>query len=174
MPHHGEAEGVGLVAAYSRLIDSIFHPLTANLSFHDFAYLNPVQIPFDLTVDRIGWANAGVSAGNVRAGLYRDNGDTPVGGALVFETGAVAMGLVSQKQDVIIPDTVLTRGLYWFIFQNDNDTARFIYIHSPLSIGGFLQSYRYDHAFAPFTDPCPASVVRMRPPWMYLRVASIP
>jgi hypothetical protein len=107
-------------------------------------------------------------AGNIRLGLYRDNGDTPAGGALVVETASVA--LANFKNEVVIADTVLEPGLYWFALQNDDATPVFITSDQTESLGGTLQCYVFAQGYGAFTDPCPAVAFEMYTPLGFVRV----
>ncbi|GAJ06618.1 unnamed protein product, partial [marine sediment metagenome] len=76
-------------------------------------YTVPFKVEFTVTLDRIGWIQ-GTLAGNCRGGIYRDNGDTPVGGALIVDSGLLAVPAGAQrKKEIPIVSTRLTPGLYW-------------------------------------------------------------
>lgn len=160
---------------YLRRINAVFFQRIGNFTpVVNRVQLNPVQIPVQLTLDRIAviWAVAGT--GNIRVGLYRDVGDTPLGGELIVDSGAVAKALVTGAQEVTIVDTILMPGLYWIAFQAsiaDGTSRREI---NPDTTRGTLQAYYYNPVGFAFTDPCPALTVETDPIVNYVRVKSIP
>ena len=176
MPHHGEGVDVAGVVHYARYLWDLFivRGWAAMASPANWASIVPFQAEYAVTIDRIFHHNDTVSAGNFRAGIYADNGDTPVGGALLAESAAVATTGVNQKQEVPIPPLSLPAGLYWLAHQKDDDADR-LYIHPQAeSAGGTLIGRAYALAFGPFTNPCPAAPITNSPTQLGVRVASVP
>lgn len=125
--------------------------LTANT-----VYIVPMEVPYRCVVDRIVVAYYGPVAGNIRACIYRDNGETPVGGALIVESASVAKTGTVRKQEITIADTLLRPGLYWLAINTDESTTNIIHIW-PWNLGGTLICYTYALAYGAFTNPCPAA-----------------
>jgi hypothetical protein len=136
----------------------------------------PIQISVTLTIDRIAVIWGGTTAGNARIALYRDNGDTPVGGALVVQSASIAKAGTTRKQEFTIAATQLTPGLYWIAIQSDENTSKFERIDLAYEAGGTLTGYYYTlGGYGVFTNPCPASAATAAIcPGGYVRVASIP
>lgn len=119
-------------------------------------YMTPIQIPWTMTVDRVFvWYTTPV-AGNMRAGIYADNGGTPVGGALQVESASIVKSGTWRQQEFTIVATQLTPGLYWLPVVSDEATTK-AYPSGLEAIGGTLLDYFYDFAYGPLTNPCPAS-----------------
>jgi len=68
------------------------------------------------------------TAGNVRAGLYRDNGNC-YPGALIFDTGSIdtSTGSTSVSRDTTITSAlqILQPGLYWLAWETDSATGQY-------------------------------------------------
>lgn len=118
-------------------------------------YLIPVEVERKMTIDRICVPLSFPAAGNIRVGVYADNGDTPVGAALIVESASVAK--TQNRQEVVIADTTLEAGLYWFGVQSDEGTTVLISESDSFAIGGTLQGHFYDRVggYGAFTTPCP-------------------
>jgi len=114
-----------------------------------------------------------VGAGNVRMGIYADNGNTPDGGALLSETAAgapVAMG----KFEIALPANLqLQRGLYWLVINNNNAALELCQAVAPQQSGGTLFGRRAATAFGAMPNPCPASAANVAAV-MYCMVVSVP
>lgn len=166
------------VENYLRHIHDIFFwDAGQNMTFVNIGrvFLVPIQVPFTLTIDTLGTIarNTGF---NIRMAIYDDNGDTPVGGALLGETGIINVA-ATGKVEGAITSVQLTPGLYWLAIQGD-DTLGQIYRHATDAYqGGTLLAYRFENAggFAAFEDPCPATATDTTGPGtMYALVASVP
>ena len=116
--------------------------------------LTPIQIPYDMTVDRIVYCTT--VAGNVRVGIYADNGNQPDGGALLVES--VSLPATANKSEYTIANTALTKGLYWLALNNDAAGLNFNTPFSRIAPGGTLFHRSYNLVYAAFTNPCPATV----------------
>lgn len=138
-------------------------------------YLHPINIPFTCTVDRIIYWIATPSAGNVRAGIYPDNGDTPAGSSPLVQSASVAKPAAYNQHAVTIADTQLTPGLHWLALHGDElTTVLYMDNVAPLP-GGPMIGYYFDQAYGVLPDPCPAVTrVPTALPFMYVRVASVP
>lgn len=137
-------------------------------------YLMPIEIPFRCTVNRICVFYTTPVAGNIRAGIYNDNGNTPAGGTLIVESASIAKSGTNRMQEVTIASTQLAAGLYWIAVQSDEATTITIGDNYRFSIAGTIQTYYYDlGGYGAFTTPCPA-VTQSAAPANWLRVASIP
>jgi len=129
-------------------------------------YAVPIQIISRIHISRIGWGVSGVQVGNLRAGIYRDNGDTPVGGALLAEAGPVACGAVWQRQEVAI-DVILDPGLYWGVIISDN-APQLLGNSVVCATGGTLQTGWVAQAFGALPNPYPAGFNVSQAPFIYL------
>ena len=120
-------------------------------------YLGCIQVPFNVTIDGLFYVVGTAQNGNIRMGLFRDNGDDPSGGALVVESASVAQGAVNEQQMVTVADTVLTPGRYWVAVQTDDISATFLrYFDNSVSTA---RRYARGGAYGPFENPCPAAVL---------------
>ena len=120
-------------------------------------YLNPIEVPYRIEIDRLGYQVGLTSAGNIRMGLYRQGtvADTPDGGALVVESASEAQVAGNRIQSVIVPDTVLIPGLYYLAWQGDDATATF---YAWRDNGGLWPTCSTrGGGYGAFTDPCPAT-----------------
>jgi len=178
MPHHGEAVGGGGGGAthyfrYIHLLQSK-HAAGNNNVTAARVYLQMIQIPVEMTIDRIAHCVV-VQNGNIIRGIYEDNGLTPAGGALVVESASVALGAAGWDE-ITVADTTLAEGLYWLALESDDATANLRRVDS-LSVPTISGHYFYNRAlgYGPLTDPCPAILGPDAYCWMgYLRVASVP
>ncbi len=145
-------------------------------------FLTEIQIPFTLTIDLLGYVTGTAVAGNVRVGLYERGAvgwpDLPDGGDLVVETGSFAQGVGTRMPSFgAIADTQLTPGSYYLGVQGDDIAGAYYSVNSRLraheTLGNAQVGFRYDHGYGVFTDPCPVTTDDY-PPFVYLRVASIP
>jgi len=158
-----------------------FKPVFKGLSYDYFTmvanrvYLMPIQVPIRLSVDRIIVFYRGTVAGNIRAGIYEDNGETPQGAALIVESASVAKSGTWRKQEITITETELHPGLYWVAVQSDESTTIMQSEERCFVRGGSLRSYYYDlGSYGPFTDPCPTvSEPAGENPAIMLRVSSV-
>lgn len=144
--------------------------------------MGPLVVPFQCTIDRLAYLVGGVSAGNVRIGLYRLGAlgfpDLPDGGAVVVETGVLAQPGATRMHFATIPNMVLVPGIYFGAVQGDDITGTFrglntVYQWHHNVAGVVLPGRRYDHAFGPLTDPCPVTVGAYLP-YFAIRIARVP
>jgi len=173
---HRHPSGINEHVLYRRLLRpvydySVYNDLTVATAR---VYLIPLEVPVTLTTDAIWVAYLDPSVGNCRAAIYADNGETPVGGALIVESASVAKGGIWSSQDITIADIELNPGLYWLAYQSDENTT-IVYGHNTAMINNLrISSYRYDlGAYGAFTDPCPAVTVEHATPYLRLWVKSI-
>lgn len=116
---------------------------------------SPVQIVFRVVVDEIIFHVTGTAAGNVIVGIYKDNGDTPIGGKLLVQSASTSIaGLSTRVNAIAITPTVLDAGLYWIALANDTNITSVI-----LSIATTaIQTFNKAIAYAALADPCPAGL----------------
>lgn len=141
-------------------------------------YLQPIQILFTLTIDQICYVKDNVIAGNVRAGLYESAVDLPDTGALLADTGSVAMSALGDRRQHIdlLADLQLYPALYYIALEFSDVTARAStasYFATRGDVPPELRSYDLG-AFLALTNPCPVTVQRVPGPITFVRVASIP
>ena len=129
-------------------------------------YAIPIQVFRRFAVSKLGWVIS-VQAGNIRTGIYRDNGDTPVGGALLIDNGGVACGLGNRKQEVDCV-LILEPGLYWLAMVCD--AAPTLIASQGIGVlGGTLLKGRVAFAYAALPNPFPAGFVAdLDTPYQYL------
>lgn len=119
-------------------------------------YLCPVDVPWRVEIDAIGYYVGDTAAGNVRIGLYKEGAeDTPEGGDLVCESGSEAQPTAYCFHLLTVPDTILNPGRYWVALQGDDTTGTFMRAVRLLLNTAWL-SRSYDHTYGPFEDPCPS------------------
>lgn len=135
--------------------------------------LAPIDIPWDMTIDRLIFFSSAVSAGNIRLGLYEEGGiaDDPAGGALVVETAAVASAGINVIQQITIPNTALTRGQYYLAFQGDNTGLRVLATWDNTSALSYTAVN--PAGWAAFPNPCPATAGYSRIHLAGIRVVSV-
>lgn len=142
----------------------------------DTIMLMPLQVPYTITVDRIGLIPR-VQNGNIEVGIYADNGDTPVGGARLVTSGIVACPAAGQKQEITIADYELTAELYWLALWRSSATVVFAMSGAALA-ASFLGGTLYTHAIwaggGGLPDTCPATEDTGASDAMYVRVKSVP
>jgi len=119
-------------------------------------YLNPVVIPRALVVDQIVPTWSGVAAGNVRVGLFKDNGNTPVGGALIVESASTAKSGTNRKQEISIAETILTKSIVWVFVYSDEATTQVVCGSKLASLEGTLQPCYFNQAYGALPAVCPA------------------
>lgn len=140
-------------------------------------YIRPFQLEYPMTLDRIGMRH-GTANGNFRAAIYADNGDTPVGGALLVESASIAVAW--GVQEIPIGPISLPAGLYWRPVMYDDATDAVLRCSTTTLIDQFgtlgMHEYlRGGGVYGAFVDPCPATVIEDTHPFVgYLRVASVP
>lgn len=138
-------------------------------------YLTPIQVPVRMTVEAIAAAMVGTSAGNRIAGIYKDNGNTPVGGALVVESASDAKVGTYQRDEISIADTQVEPGIYWLAYESDEATSILMSDAAGFTVGGTLQNCYYDRGggYGALTNPCPAITNTSLCPVLFLRVDSV-
>ena len=166
MPHFGELQPCYRRWLHTPVIATVFGSTAFGAAGRVF--LGQLIVPNTLEIDRIGYQVGTVSAGNIRLGLYREGPtpERPDGGALVVETGSVAQIAVTSLQLIAIPPTLLRRGRYWTAVQGDDVLGTYYMQRDDAGVIGPF----YDHAYGPFTDPCPVTAAWLRPAHMTVRV----
>jgi len=161
---------------YARLIWNTFArgDPTAENRLAQFLLVTPIEIPFKCIIDHIGWIN-GTAAGSVKAVIYRDNGDTSEGGALVVQSGATACAGNGQKQEAVIAETLLVAGLYWIgiLVQGAVNADMYGNAANEHDLGGTLQGEHDDVNSDTVPDPAPTPDSNSRSPYMYVRVKEV-
>lgn len=139
-------------------------------------YLVPYQARVTQTVEAIGWCSGAVAAGNYITGIYEDNGDTPVGGAVIVESPSAAVPGANQLVESTILATQIDPALYWLAVEFDDNTNTARRIDGSVKQGGTLETHFYLRAmgYGALTDPCPATTTQQHNPWQYLLIASVP
>lgn len=160
---------------YTRMIWDIFNPAadrTITLGDGDL-HLTPVQIEFLCTVEAIGFITENPVSPFVRMGIYYDNGDTPVGGALIVQGGPLAP-VVNQKNEVVVAATQLVPGLYWIAFISDGDCDVMSPTWQGLGGGTIVAYWSDNYGYGALPDPCPAADLRSNQTCTYLLVSGVP
>lgn len=137
------------------------------------AWMNLIEVPWKVLVDRLIYQVGAVSAGNVRAGLYREGPtiDIPDGGSLVVESGSEAQGAISVVQALTIPETILTPGRYYLGVMGDDVTGQIRTTYGSAYSGvAYPRYYNRVAGYGSFTNPCPVTTSHGHPPWVALRV----
>lgn len=167
--HHGH------YARYLTDVLSGFGATVIAVKWVGHVYLSPLQVPFAVTIDRLGYVANDVGVGdNVRMGIYADNGDTPAGGVLLAETASVAS--VYGKNELTISSLALQARLYWLAYQNQNGN---VWVYSAGLAAGWVGTLNWKHydgffPYGPFANPCPAAPTHQNGVTMFVRVASTP
>jgi len=139
-------------------------------------YLIPIDIPVRLTIDKIGWVNSTVTTGNLKVGIYPDNGDTPDGSALTVVSASIAAAGNTQKQEGTIADTQLTPGLYWLaLLPLAGANFSLKGGEQPTEDGGTIQPKSKAIASDTMPATCPTGLSDgYGKPLMFIRVKSVP
>lgn len=148
----------------------------------DRCFLAPFHVKRTLTLDRMAYTRgAGALAGGeqIRLGIYEDNGDTPTGGNLLRETGAVACVAPPQDtQEIPLTSTIqLQPDLYWAALIYDMATANLLshYRDPYWAVNSVIEPCYYDAGAFAFTDPCPAiTLAGFQLHVVFMRVSSMP
>jgi len=188
---HNHAAGLGFSLHhehYLRLLHSVYaNPQAGRAAVVGRVYLIPVQVPFRLTVDRLGivWEAIAID-GNIILGIYADNGDTPVGGAVIAETASTpnsgSAGGGYTTQEIAITDLQLEPDLYWFasehsVINNYYGIGGSAALAGTLVGGnGTLAGYYYNRGggYGALTNPCPAVTIFKDVAYQFARVKSVP
>jgi len=138
--------------------------------------LLPFQAYRTITVSGMALAIlGGAPAGNVRMGIYRDNGDQPDGGVLLGETGVGAPAAVGKFELALNAPVQLQQGLYWMavLFSAVGLQCQ---AHSQREgRGGTLYARMVAHGFGALPNPCPVTAVwTVNETFTYLLVTSVP
>jgi hypothetical protein len=157
-------------------------PVAANVAFSVIGrvWMHPIIVPWNLTVDRLAYIIGAAANGNVRIGIYRYGSygypDLPDGGPLSVESASVAQGGLGTNRVhwIDIVPTVLNPSLYFIGVQGDNVAGTMFiadYSYNWIdNIAGYVRPGRYyDHAYGPFTNPCPVTTEEAGP-IVYMRV----
>lgn len=125
-------------------------------------YIMPIHIPRDMTIDEIQiFLETGSSGKSCRIGLYKDNGGTPNGGALLYDSGNISVATAGAL--VVNPTPIaLTKGIVWAAVASEDTVQAFSAdtgTYMPLKSTGSHPMFggcRYDlGTFGALTDPCP-------------------
>lgn len=81
----------------------------------------PIEIPYRVTVDRIGIINGNPGPGNRRLAIYTSTGEQP--DDLIVESASEASNGANQKQQNTIADTTLNPGYNFLAFNNDTNNV---------------------------------------------------
>lgn len=152
---------------------SIFHAENALNGVAGAIRFTPLQLYTTMTISKIG-CTVTVFAGNVRFGIYADNGDVPDGGALLSETASVAPA-ANAKFEIALPANLqLIGGLYWLAVQASN-AALALRTNGATGPNGTLSDHTVLSAYGAFPDPAPVTTIPLGGlPTLYVMVASIP
>ncbi len=114
----------------------------------------PLDVPWPVIIDRIGYVIGATATGDVRLAIYREGPalNTPEGGALVVESAAVAQPGTNRLQVLEVEETLLTPGRYWIAMQTDGSGGTYINYNAVSGWGGYY--YIRPAGFGAFDDPC--------------------
>jgi hypothetical protein len=108
-------------ASYSRYIKTLwgqynsFQTLPANLIQY-----SPIEIPYTLTIDRIGVVHGGTAGGNFYVAIYDSLNEAPVN-RLAVSASTPCNAANTKQQVAIVPATLrLIPGLYYLALEADN------------------------------------------------------
>jgi hypothetical protein len=88
-------------------------------------YYSPIEIPFTLTIDRLGCTHGGVAAGNFYLALYDSLNEAPVNRIGVSASTLSAGTQQKQQVPLTVGNLQLTPGLYFLALESDNNTDTF-------------------------------------------------
>lgn len=123
-------------------------------------HFSPVWVPKRCVLDKIMINIAVASAGkNCRLALNADNGKSPYGGALLFDSGDISVGTIGPKS-ATLPDIQVNRGIVWVAIATEDATQAFA--RGPAGVDISALSYPMLNgcyytlgAWGPLTNPCP-------------------
>lgn len=164
---------IGSVAFYARWFGTLRAPFAGGSYAGGAAgrtYLGPIEIPWPIIIDRIGYQVGSTSAGNVVLGLYRegDTADSAEGGALVVETSSAAQPAASNFHVVTVSDTLLVPGLYFAVIEFSDATGTFQRNYDAAQT--YYRYYNRVGGYGALTDPCPSLTTFSVGPRMFVRV----
>jgi len=144
-------------------------------------YLHPIYFPAPMTISRMT-CNINVAGGVgtfLRLGLYADNGGTPVGGALLYDSGNIDANVTGPINALIAPALARPKGVStWAAFITDSALLKIVICPNYtgfIEIGAeMMNSCTYAQAFGAFTNPCPAvGAAQWARFWGFVRVDSV-
>jgi len=143
---------------YARFIHTLW--MCSNIYFPAINTLSlvPIQIPFRLTINRLGTV-VNTNAGNLRMGIYTDNGGLPDGGALLTECGPAAVANIGKFEIALPAPYQLQRGLYWIAQVNDDAAYRLLGSDLYQQQNGTINGRSVAHPFGALPNPCPVTAV---------------
>ena len=149
-------------------------PSTVQAGTADRVSIQPIYIPRKTTINAVGFrqGGAGAAATDFRLGIYADNGNTPVGGALLFDSGEVAAdGANGPKEKAISPAIEALPGYVWAALLTEDTLFDFIRSGAnSLILSTEFQGVFYTlGAFGALTDPCPSITETTAAPFFYIR-----
>jgi len=148
------------------MIESALQTTTATVTtVANRLYAIPIIIRARMNITQLGW-RVGAAVGNVRSGIYADNGNTPIGGALLIDCGAVAVLPAVSKQEVACVIT-LNPGLYWLAMVNDA-ANQFRGNTVADALGGTLNSLWVAQAYGALPNPFPGGPNLTAVPALYV------
>lgn len=136
----------------------------ANLTnFANIAILHAIYFDAPMTISQLTCeiTVAGGAGTFLRLGLYEDNGGTPVGGALLFDSGNIDANVIATINAVIAPALARQKGIStWAALITDSALLTVRRCHSEIGfneVGAeMMNGCTYNQAFGAFADPCPA------------------
>ncbi len=123
-------------------------------------FLLPIPLERSAMVAQLMWINGATVAGNIKCVMYADNGNTPVGGAKLFETVSAGVGAASNHvgQAVTAPARLYPRVVWVGSVVDDGTTTQYLLTAAPFLAGAKYRSCFFDltnYADA-FAANCPA------------------
>lgn len=125
-------------------------------------WVTPFYCPKAITVDRIGIGVTVAAVGNVRLGIYRDDGDV-YPGALLLDAGLISTNVLGSRE-IAIAQPLLENNLYHLVALFDaTPTVQFYRIYVVFAPYGAADcnsdpasNLQLAFAMAPLPDPFPA------------------
>ncbi len=90
--------------------------------------LVPFYLPQKALISEISTriSTIGGAGTNLRLGLYKDNGLSPFGGALIQDAGLIAADVLGARTIILQGNISLARGYFWFAIETQDGTVALI------------------------------------------------
>jgi len=155
----------------------LYQPVVSQAGVSLRVGMGPVYIPRKTTITSITFRkiNVGGAATNLRLGIYADNGNSPEGGAILFDSGDIAADADTGPIEATISSPVeALPGYLWGALMIEDTVIDYnrgqANPYLDQDAGDFLEGCRYQiGSITDFTDPCPTVTAETFSPYFALR-----
>lgn len=184
-PHYHRTYGMHNITLGNRLWHPYFWTdiqgaLDAITGFQNNVLLCPIYFPAAMTISQMtcNIIVAGAGGTFLRLGLYADNGGSPLGGALLFDSGNINAAVTGPVNAAFPVPLARPKGVSTWAAIITNSALQLAICQTRLGLvevgAEMMNGCDYAQAFGAFTNPCPAVAAedeaRM---WGFVRVDSV-